>query len=76
MLCSILILSEHTMSINNLLTFLSADGCMLVATEINNWCRMNVLIVATTEVAIKLVIVVLILAHGRGRHTDDSCACL
>ena len=64
------------MSINNLLSFLSADGCMLVATEINDWCRMDILIVTTAEVAVKLVIIVLVLAHGRGRHTDYTCTCL
>ena len=72
MLC-ILVLCEHTMSVDDLLTFLSAHSCMLVATEIDNRCRMDVLVVASAKVAIQLVVVVLIVTHGSGRHTDDTC---
>ena len=72
MLC-ILVLCEHTMSVDYLLAFLSAHSCMLVATEIDNRCRMDVLVVASAKVAIQLVVVVLIVAHGSGRHTDYTC---
>ena len=72
MLC-ILVLSEHTMSVDDLLTFLSAHSCMLVATEIYNRCRVDVLIVASAKITIQLVVVVLIVTHGSGRHTDDTC---
>ena len=72
MLC-ILVLGEHTMSVDDLLTFLSAHSCMLVATEIYNRCRVDVLIVASAKITIQLVVVVLIVTHGSGRHAYDTC---